>query len=138
MFRAKIDRERVRAAVEAAERGTSGEIVVSVAGWFWGSAERAAERAFAHLGIANTAHRNGVLLFVAPWRRRVVVLGDTGIHERVGPEFWDATIALIVERIRSTDLTSAIIAGVEHIGSQLATHFPPGPADVKSLPDMPR
>jgi uncharacterized membrane protein len=134
----RLDKERVRAAIEAAERGTAGEIVVSVARWFWGSVDRAAERAFDHLGIAKTQHRAGVLLFVAPWRRRVVVLGDSGIHAKVGPAFWDGTIATILDRIKASGLTAGVVAGVEHIGAHLAVHFPPGPGDVKSLPDRPR
>jgi uncharacterized membrane protein len=49
-----IDSERVKTAIERAEDQTSGEIVVSVAPFFWGSVEKAARRAFARLGITQT------------------------------------------------------------------------------------
>src|SRR5262245_35246775 len=88
-----IDQEKVSRAIETAERLTSGESCVSVAPLFWGSVESAADKAFARLGMTATKHRNGVLFFVVPARRRFVVLGDAGIHECVGQEFWDSVAA---------------------------------------------
>ena len=38
--------------------------------WFWGDARASAERAFRRLGMTATRARNGVLIFVAPRRRR--------------------------------------------------------------------
>ena len=58
--------------------------------YFWGDVRRAAERAFARLRIDRTREHNGVLIFVAPWRRRFAILGDEGIHRRVEDGFWDA------------------------------------------------
>ena len=51
---------------------------------------RVAERAFEKLGMARTRQRNAILFFVVPSRRRFAVLGDEGIHAKVGQEFWDA------------------------------------------------
>jgi uncharacterized membrane protein len=119
-----IDRAAVHEAIVAAERRTSGEIVVSVAPWFWGSVERTAARAFAKLGVARLTERNGVLLFVCPRRRRFVVLGDDAIHDRAGQPFWDAVVASIGERFRARDLTGGIVHGISMIGNQLAKHFP--------------
>ena len=73
-----IDRDKIKTAIQAAEHRTSGEICVSVAPFFWGSIEKAADRAFIRMGVARTKHRNGVLIFVVPSRRKFVVLGDSG------------------------------------------------------------
>jgi uncharacterized membrane protein len=132
-----IDLARVRAAVEAAERATSGQIVVSVSRWFWGSVERNARRAFERLGVAHTHKRNGVLLFVVPARRRLVVLGDDGIHAKVGQEFWNATVFAIVDHFRAGEPTAGVVHGVELIGAQLAAHFPHTAEDTNELPDEP-
>ena len=83
-----VDRSRIKEAILRAERRTSGEICVSVSSLFWGNVKRAADKAFVRLGMTQTRQRNGVLLFVVPCRRRVVVIGDVGIHEKVGQEFW--------------------------------------------------
>jgi uncharacterized membrane protein len=131
-----IDREKVKKAIQDAERLTSGEIRVSVAPFFWGSLRVAAERAFSRLGMTATRDRNGILLFIVPSRRRFVVLGDEGIHAKVGPEFWSDVAQAISERFRTGDFTGGILHGIETVGRELAAHFPYDAAtDVNELPD---
>jgi uncharacterized membrane protein len=131
-----IDKEAIEAAIARAERQTSGEIRVSVAPFFWGSVRKVADRAFARLGMTATRQRNGVLLFIVPARRRFAVLGDEGIHAKVGQEFWQDVSAAISERFRDRDFTGGIVRGIETIGRELAEHFPYDPeTDVDELPD---
>src|SRR5262245_59017354 len=104
-----IDRERIKTAIESAEHKTSGEICVSVASLFWGSIEKAADKAFVRLGMTRTKERNGVLFFVVPARRKFVVLGDQAIHERVGQEFWESVAAIIWARFRERDITCGLV-----------------------------
>jgi len=135
-FRRLIDEEAIRHAIEAAERQTSGEIRVSVATFFWGSVRRAAERAFVRMGMTATADRNGVLFFVVPSRRRFVVLGDEGIHAKVGQEFWDKVAAAMSAKFRKKDFTGGLVDGIEEARRRLAEHFPyQGERDVNELPD---
>jgi uncharacterized membrane protein len=123
-FRGLVDAQAVKAAIQEAERATTGEIRVSVSTFFWGSVRKAAERAFDRLGMRRTVHRNGVLIFVVPSRKKFVVLGDSGIHEKVGQEFWDAVAAAMEDRFRKGDFTGGLVHGVEEAGRQLALHFP--------------
>jgi uncharacterized membrane protein len=131
-----IDVDRVREAVRAAERRTSGEIRVSVAPWFWGSVDRAAERAFVRLGMEKTKQRNGVLFFLVPSRQAFVVRGDSGIHERVGQDFWDALVRAMSEYFRRGAFTEGLIMGIAAAADKLALHFPyDARSDVDELPD---
>ena len=135
-FRGLIDAEAVKAAIQEAERATTGEIRVSVSTFFWGGVRRAAERAFERMGMIRTSHRNGVLIFVVPSRRKFVVLGDSGIHENVGQEFWEGVAAAMSERFRKGDFTGGLVHGVAEAGRQLALHFPAGArANPDELPD---
>jgi uncharacterized membrane protein len=127
-----IDQERIKAAIESAEQRTSGEICVSVARLFWGSVEKAADKAFTRMGMTGTRDRNGVLFFVVPSRRKFVVLGDRGIHERVGQEFWDAIASTLSEKFRRGDFTGGLVNAIEKIGEQLAIHFPYDPLTDKN------
>src|SRR5215470_15031498 len=104
-----IDREKIRNAIQAAEHRTSGEICVSVAPFFWGSIDKAADKAFVRMGVANTKQHNGVLFFVVPSRRKFVVLGDQAIHERVGQEFWDAVATSVSEKFREGNFTEGLV-----------------------------
>jgi uncharacterized membrane protein len=123
-----IDRDRIKEAIQRAEHRTSGEICVSVAPFFWGNIEKAADKAFVRMGVTRTRDRNGVLLFVVPSRRKFVVLGDRGIHERVGQAFWNSVAAAIAERFRDGDFTGGLVQAIEVIGEQLSTHFPYDPS----------
>jgi uncharacterized membrane protein len=126
MLRA-IDVEKVRQAIAAAEHQTSGHVRVSLAPFFWGSVERAANRVFARITGGPAQQRAAVLIFVVPGRRRFVVLGDDEIHARVGQEFWHDVTAAIAERFKDRDFTGGLLHGIETVGRELAAYFPYDP-----------
>lgn len=119
-----IDSRQIEEAIREAERRTSGEIRVSVSRFFWGDVRRVAERAFVRLGMTATDQRNGILFFIVPSRRRFVILGDEGIHAKVGQEFWDRVAAAVSEHLRAGNFTLGLVRGIETVGEQLARHFP--------------
>jgi hypothetical protein len=140
MHRAKlkklIDGDTIKAAITEAERRSSGEIRVSVSTFFWGDARRTAEKAFARMGMDRTAERNGVLFFIVPSRKKFVVLGDQGIHAKVGQDFWDAVASAFSQRFAKGDFTGGLVHGITEAGLRLAEHFPSqGPRDVNELSD---
>ena len=120
-----IDEARVKEAIRQAERKSSGEIRVSVAPLFWGDVQKAAQKAFGRMGMTATKDRNGVLLFIVPARRKFVVLGDSGIHERVGQEFWHRIAEVVSDKFRDGDFTEGLVEAIGLAGEQLAAHFPP-------------
>jgi uncharacterized membrane protein len=131
-----IDSNRIREAIEKAERRTSGEVMVSVSPFFWGSVDAAARRAFARLGVAGTKQRTGVLFFIVPSRRKFVVLGDEGIHQKAGQELWQRVVAKMSEHFKAGNFTEGLAQGIAEVGEQLAAHFPyDGASDVNELSD---
>jgi uncharacterized membrane protein len=131
-----IDIERIKAAIREAEKRTSGEICVSVVRFFWGRVRPRAERAFRRLGVGKTRLRNGILFFIVPSRKRFVVLGDEGIHARVGQEFWDGIAASMAGHFRKGKFQEGILAGIQSAAAGLAAHFPYEPGkDVNELAD---
>ncbi len=131
-----IDDERIKAAIAAAEKQTSGEMRVSVARFFYGSVRHAAEKAFDRMKMRDTRDRNGILFFVVPSRHRFVVVGDEGIHQKVGQEFWDKLVAAMAGDFKAGKFNEGLIRGIEKCGRLLASHFPyQGARDVNELPD---
>jgi uncharacterized membrane protein len=131
-----IDDDRIKAAIAAAEKQTSGEIRVSVSRYFWGGVHNAAAKAFTRMGMRNTKDRNGILFFVVPSRQRFVVLGDEGIHREVGQDFWDKLVAAMAGDFKAGKFNEGLIRGIEECGRLLAVHFPyQGERDVNELPD---
>jgi uncharacterized membrane protein len=131
-----IDEDAIERAVAEAEARTSGEIRVSLSTFFWGNVRRTAEGAFSRLGMDRTAERNGILIFVVPSRRTFVVLGDEGIHAKVGQEFWDGVAAAMSARFKDGDFTGGLLHGIAEAGRQLEIHFPSqGARDINELSD---
>lgn len=131
-----VDEAQVLEAIRAAERASSGEIRVSIASFFWGDIEKTARKAFVRLGMDQTAERNGVLIFLVPSRRRFTVLGDEGIHAKVGQDFWDDLAVRLSDHFKRSEFTEGLVLGISMIGARLAEHFPgKGDADRNELPD---
>lgn len=134
-FLSKLDSDRIVEAIAAAERKSSGEIRVHVTRRKPENLEERAKRRFELLGMTRTAHRNGVLIYIAPKLRRFQVLGDTGIHQKCGDDFWKETAAEMETRFRRGDFTEGILHGIAKVGELLAEHFPREAGDVNELPD---
>ena len=131
-----IDPERIRQAIQAGEKRTSGEIRVSIAPFFWGRVRPVAEKTFQRLGMKNTKQRNGILFFLVPSRRRFVVLGDEGIHAKVGRDFWEHLAAMMSAEFRKGRFQDGLIKGIKEAGEHLAAYFPYDPlTDQNELPD---
>lgn len=90
---------------------------------------------FAEHGIHRTRHRTGMLIMVSELERRVVILGDTGIHREVEDEGWRAHVDHIVASIRKGDAASGIVDVIERLAKVHAELVPRGPDDTNELPD---
>lgn len=134
-FFSKLDSDRIVGAIAEAERKSSGQIRVHVTHRKPENLEERAERRFEKLGMTRTAHRNGVLIYIAPKLKRFRILGDTGVHEKCGDEFWKETAAEMEEHFRRGEFTEGVVRGIEKAGALLAAHFPREAAVVNELPD---
>jgi uncharacterized membrane protein len=134
-FFSKLDSDRIVGAIADAEKKSSGEIRVHVTRRKPSNLEERARRRFELLGMTRTAERNGVLIYIAPKLRRFQILGDSGIHEKCGDDFWKETAAAMEERFRRGDFTEGLVHGIGKVGEVLAAHFPRGSGEVNELPD---
>ena len=136
-FVASLDDERIVTAIREAEARSTGEIRVHVAEHEVADPRAEAALVFERLGMADTAERNGVLLFVAPESQSITVIGDREAHERCGEAFWAAVAEAIRDEFRAGRYTEGIVAGVGAVADELSRHFPrrPGQTDRNELPD---
>jgi uncharacterized membrane protein len=134
-FISQLDEAGLKAAIAEAERKTSGEIRVFLSHRKPEDAVAAAQHAFDQLGMTRTRERNGVLIFVAPRVRKFAVIGDAGVHQHCGDEFWTALAAEMSGHFRKGEFTTGIIHGIHKAGELLARHFPRQPDDQNELPD---
>lgn len=102
-------------------------------------ARRRAMAAFVEEEVFDTRDRTGILLFVALFEHRVVVLGDAGINRAVRQEAWDGIVAELRAGIRAGRLADALVGAVAACGALLESHrLEIRPDDADELPDAPR
>jgi putative membrane protein len=95
-----------------------------------------AVRAFHEHGLHDTAEGTGVLVFASLLERRAVVLGDHGIHAKVGDGEWQATVDALVAGMRRDAPVDGFVEAIGRCGTRLAEHFPStGGASRNELPD---
>src|SRR5438477_8000195 len=136
-FLSKLEHDRIVEAIREAESKTSGQIRVFIQR---GKSDVdpliAAQKKFHRLGMHKTPERNAILIFVAPRAHKFAVLGDRGIHEKCGEDYWQRIVDLMRDHFRSERFTDAIVDAVVDIGEVLARHFPKTFDDANELPDQ--
>lgn len=134
-FLTREDRERIAGAIRDAEAKTSGEIVVHLADRAHHMPTVDARKAFEKIGMTKTRERNGVLFFVSVRDRKLAVIGDRGIHERVSQDFWADVIKHVEARFAEARYGDGLAEGIGMAATELARHFPRRANDVNELPD---
>jgi uncharacterized membrane protein len=134
-FLKQLKHEDLVAAIRTAEQKTSGEIRVFISRHEPTDALTAAQAEFAHLKMNETAERNGVLIYVAPLARKFAIIGDTGVHERCGDEFWQKVAAEMTGHFKKAEFTEGIRHAIHKAGELLAEHFPRKANHPNQLPD---
>jgi len=136
-FFSAAGQQQVVEAIRQAEQQTSGEIRVFIESRcrFVDPLDRAAE-VFDILKMEKTAARNGVLVYIAWKDRQLALLGDKGIHEKVGNAFWNEKVKEILSHFNNTDYAGGVAGIVTGIGEALRRHFPyDGASDKNELSD---
>jgi putative membrane protein len=87
-----------------------------------------AVRAFHEHGLHRTAEGTGVLVFASLFEHEAVVLGDRGIHEKMGAGEWDRALAALVAGMRAGDPGRGFVDAIALVGARLAEGFPRDPA----------
>ena len=92
---------------------------------------------FAHLRIWDTAHNNGVLIYLLLADRKVEIVADRGIDARVGAAGWQKICKAMETDFKAGSFEAGAIRGIGAVSKQLATYFPKTGAGPNELPDAP-
>jgi uncharacterized membrane protein len=112
-------------AIRNAEEFCSGQIRVHLSKkWLEKDTSHRAQELFDHYKMANSSTRSSVLIYANLRNRRFSILGDTGIHQAVGPLYWTKIAQELAENLRSTQSERALALIVTLIGQALKKYFP--------------
>jgi len=94
-----------------------------------------AERAFFERGLYRTKKNTGVLFFLSLLERKVWVLADKGIHEKMDQGTLNRFANEVSKGIREGRACDALSQAIQEIGALLSRHFPITADNVDELPD---
>lgn len=92
---------------------------------------------FGQLGVWDTAHNNGVLVYVGLADRVVEIIADRGIAARVPQAEWAAVCRQMERHYREGRFDEGSIVGILGVGALLGRHFPGKAVGGQELPDRP-
>ena len=135
---------RIERAIKASEVTHAGQIRFVVEGALDGapllrnqSARARALDVFSHLRIWDTAHNNGVLIYLLLADRDVEILADRGIDALVSGAEWQKICSMMEVEFAKGNFEAGVIKGIEAVSRQLAKHFPKQRGGRNELPDAP-
>jgi uncharacterized membrane protein len=129
------ERRRLRDAIADFENRTSAELKVVILKSAKGDPWDAAVAEFARLGLAKTKLRNAVLICVVVNQRKVVVLGDEGIHREFGDATWGRIVDLILAEFREGRYFAGLANAIREVGNLLVQYFPHASDDTNEVAD---
>ena len=136
-FLTEENKEKIARAIQQAEKNTSGEVCLHIECKIKKkkSVFSRAVEVFHQLGMEETSLRNGVLVYVALDDRQFAIIGDQGIHEKVGQDFWDKEKDEMIAYFKRGDIIGGIVYFIGQIGIRLQEIFPYKNDDVNELSD---
>lgn len=134
----KDDLRKISDKIQEIEKRTSGEIRVSI------REKRSflerkltlfdmAVKEFYRLGMDKTRDGTGVLIYILLSERKIQIIADKGINDKVENETWQKIAESVAEHFKTGKYLDGIIKGLEQIGEVLTQHFPIKPGDINEL-----
>jgi putative membrane protein len=95
-----------------------------------------AQSLFLRRELFKTRSRNGILILVCKFERKIEILPDVGLYGRVGADDWNRVIAAMAPLLRDRRFADALHAGVALTGQILAAKgFAGNAGGANELPD---
>nr|WP_295775208.1 TPM domain-containing protein [Rhodoferax sp.] len=142
--------ERLRQKVAASERLHTGEIRICIEAGLPNSyllrpdslqalTRQRALNQFGKLGVWDTEHNNGVLIYLLLADRRIELVADRGLSQRVGPQAWKDMVQRLSLSLREGKFEDGLSLAIANVSAVLVEHFPLAPGQVRrnELPDQP-
>lgn len=135
-FLTQTEKDQIVQAIREAEQKTSGEIRIYLERRSGRDLMKRSKQVFEKLGMTKTRRRNGVLIYFSLVDHQFAILGDRGIHDKVGEGFWKEVVSEMRIYFSRGEFARGLEAAIRNIGERLKTYFPLEAGDVNELPDQ--
>jgi putative membrane protein len=89
--------------------------------------------AFYEKGLYRTKDKTGVLFFLSLLERKVWVLADSGISEKIDQETLNTFAKTVSQGVKEGRACDALCTAIKGVGEILSLHFPMAPGDIDEL-----
>jgi len=134
-FLSTQEQKQITDAIKEAELATSGEIRLHIEALCKDNALDRAAYLFSKLEMHKTDLRNGVLFYLAYADRKFAILGDAGINQVTGEQFWDNIKEKMQSFFKEGNFATGLAEGIRMAGQALKEHFPYQADDINELSD---
>lgn len=128
-----LNNDKIVAAIILAEKNTSGEIQVVVTKKTTRNIYESAQKTFEKIGLGKTKLKNAILFYIAERSREFTILGDSGIHEKVGQDFWNTLRDTLNRYFSDSQFTEGLCTTIDLCGQKLSQYFPTDKMDINEL-----
>ncbi len=138
--------QRLAERVAASEQRHSGEIRIYVESslpssylWRGASTRERAVMVFSKLRVWDSAHNNGVLVYLMLADNAIELVADRGINAHVPAQHWQLVVSHMADAFRGQRYEDGLTQALEEVSAVLVQHFPlaEGESNPNELPDAP-
>lgn len=79
---------------------------------------------FSSLGVWNTAHNNGVLIYLLLAERRIEILADRGISSQVDNQAWQTMVDGIAHHLHQRDYETGLAQAIDDVSQWMRQLYP--------------
>jgi uncharacterized membrane protein len=92
--------------------------------WSGMTPRQRAEQVFAQLGVWDTEHNSGVLIYLLLAERRIEIVADRGVSARTSRSAWDAVCRAMHECYQRGEWRQGSVNGIQAVHAVLLASFP--------------
>ncbi len=75
-------------------------------------------------GVYKTRDRTGILIFISLLERKIELIADSGINEKITQSRWNDIVTHIISGIKAKELANNLIEAIDECGKLLSKYFP--------------
>ncbi len=125
-------RQRLEQCIRASEARHLGELRVCVEAslspsqlWHGVTPHQRAVELFSQLGVWDTEHNNGVLIYLLLADRRIEVLADRGLMRQIEQaDHWEQLVGQLSAHLAQQNMEQGLKTAIEQVGALLQKHYP--------------
>ncbi len=118
------EKSRLVDAIKRVEETTIAEIKIHIDNHCKEDVLVKAATVFTKLGMDKTSNKTGVLIYVACQDRKMAILADSAIHQKVKANYWDDLVAQCINYMKQGKYADGLIHVLHTIEKDLSSHFP--------------